>query len=96
MHSEQNMQPDADPPAGLALYYYPACPYCIMVLRAVEQMGLKIDLRNIQSNSSWYRELVDDGGRSTVPCLRIEEKNSWVEWLYESYDIIDYLQEEFS
>jgi glutathione S-transferase len=37
------------------------------------------------------RELVEGGGRATVPCLRIE-RDGEVHWLYESRDIIDYLR----
>jgi glutathione S-transferase len=33
---------------------------------------------------------VQGGGRATVPCLKIRRGDE-VEWLYESRDIIDYL-----
>jgi len=35
--------------------------------------------------------LQEQGGRVTVPCLRIDNGDN-IEWLYESSDIIDYLQ----
>ena len=37
-----------------------------------------------------FRELLQGGGKSTVPCLRIE-RGIEVSWMYESMDIIDYL-----
>lgn len=75
----------------LALYYYPSCFYCMMVLRFLDEMEINIELRNIVENPDWRRELWHEGGRTTVPCLRIEDVN--IEWMYESADIIDYLQE---
>jgi len=94
MPPESGLQHDAEPWAGLALYYYPACPYCVMVLRAVEQLGLNIELRNIMADTNWRLELIEGGGRSTVPCLRIEHEFTPVEWMYESYVIIDYLRDQ--
>ena len=35
-------------------------------------------------------ELVEGGGRQTVPCLRIEAEDG-VRWMYESLDIMRYL-----
>jgi glutathione S-transferase len=80
----------------LALYYFPSCPYCVMVLRSIDEMGLDIELRNIFADRSWRAELIEEGGRSTVPCLRIAHDNAEVEWMYESYEIIDYLRDEYS
>ena len=42
-----------------------------------------------------YRELVVGGGRGTVPCLRIKDGETGETWLYESLDIINYLQNHF-
>jgi len=81
---------------GLALYYFPACPYCVVVLRVIEELDLDIELRNIFTDRRWRLELIEGGGRRTVPCLRIEHDDGWFEWLYESYDIIDYLRDHFS
>ena len=38
-----------------------------------------------------YDDLIRGGGRGTVPCLRIERDTGDVEWLYESVDIVEYL-----
>ena len=81
---------------ALALYYFPACPYCVIVLRVIDDLDLDIELRNIITDRRWRLELIEGGGRRTVPCLRIEHDDSTCEWLYESYDIIDYLRDHFS
>ena len=39
-------------------------------------------------------ELAEKGGRIKVPCLRIED-NGNVQWMYESNDIIAYLEQRF-
>jgi glutathione S-transferase len=62
----------------------------------MEQMGLKIELRNIMADSDRRLELIEKGGRRTVPCLRIEHDDSRVEWMYESYVIIAYLRDHMS
>jgi glutathione S-transferase len=49
-------------------------------------------MRNIQQNSEHYQDLVNGGGKRTVPCLLIEE-NGKQDWLYESRDIISYLKQ---
>ncbi|SLJ83579.1 glutathione S-transferase N-terminal domain-containing protein [Psychrobacter sp. DAB_AL43B] len=47
-----------------------------------------------QKNPEFRSELAENGGRVKVPCLRIEE-NGEVQWMYESNDIIAYLQQRF-
>jgi glutathione S-transferase len=37
--------------------------------------------------------LIEQGGHSQVPCLRIETTDGSVQWMYESDDIIAYLQQ---
>ena len=77
----------------LSLYQLPACPFCVKVRRAMKRQGLELELRNIKDKSSDYKnELVSFGGKPTVPCLRIEHSEDHVEWLYESNDIIEYLE----
>jgi len=76
----------------LALYQLPACPFCVKVRRAIKRNGLNIELRNISQNQAYLDELIKEGGRRTVPCLRIEKEDE-VTWLYESNDIIAYLDE---
>jgi len=75
----------------LTLYQLPACPFCVKVRRSIKRNSLKIELRSINKNEAYRQELISQGGKRTVPCLRIE-KNDQVQWLYESNEIINYLQ----
>ncbi|TYK66494.1 glutaredoxin family protein [Colwellia echini] len=76
----------------LSLYQLPSCPFCVKVRRAIKREGLNIDLRNINANNEYSEELTREGGKRKVPCLRIEKETGQVEWLYESSDIVTYLQ----
>ncbi len=80
----------------LALYHFPACPFCIKVRRAMVRLSLNIELRNALKAGEHRNALEREGGRVKVPCLRIEDDDGSVRWLYESDDIIAYLQERFS
>ncbi|GAA0821738.1 glutathione S-transferase N-terminal domain-containing protein [Colwellia asteriadis] len=76
----------------LSLYQLPACPFCVKVRRTMKREGLKIELRNISNNEQYRDELIREGGKRTVPCLRIEKDNGEVQWLYESNDVVAHLQ----
>jgi glutaredoxin len=73
----------------LALYYSPTCPYCLKVLRFMEQNGIVIDLRSTMEPEN-LKVLLEVGKINQVPCLFIGGKA-----LYESDDIIAYLAERF-
>lgn len=73
------------------LFGYDACPFCHRVRRFLDQAHLDIELRDTLRDPAARRELRTGGGRSTVPCLRIERADG-VHWLYESAAIIEYLQ----
>ncbi len=73
------------------LFAYDSCPFCYRVQRFLAQEGIEIPLRDTLRDREARRELLEGGGRATVPCLRIEREGE-VRWLYESRDIIDYLR----
>ncbi|TPH16520.1 glutaredoxin family protein [Litorilituus lipolyticus] len=77
---------------NLSLYQLPACPFCVKVRRAMKREGLNIELRNINTNDALREELIKEGGKRTVPCLRIEQDNGDVQWLYESSDVVAHLE----
>jgi glutathione S-transferase len=82
--------------ADLALYHYDSCMYCARVRKAMALLSLNIELRDIMTERSHFRDLALEGGRTTVPCLRIgksADQNS--QWMFESADIIDYLVKRF-
>ncbi|GGY34529.1 hypothetical protein GCM10011297_04460 [Bacterioplanes sanyensis] len=76
----------------LALHYYDACPFCQMVLRVLPQIDTEVELRNVLSNPDYRQEQQQATGRTTVPCLRLEDDQGQVQWLYESMDIVEYLK----
>ncbi len=80
----------------LSLYQFEQCPFCVRVRRVVQQLSLKIELRDTRKNSKFHEELLKGGKEIQVPCLRIEKDNGSVQWLYESSDIILFLRERFS
>lgn len=76
----------------LELYYYPECPYCQRVLRAIKANGYEgIVLKNIHADAEADATLVRVGGKHQVPCLFIDGDP-----MYESLDIIDWLAKEFA
>ncbi len=82
--------------ANLALYQFSSCPFCIKVRRQIKRQSLNIELRDAQHNSQFREELLQGGGEVKVPCLKITDEQGNVTWMYESSDIIQYLQDNFS
>ena len=83
---------DQNQMAGHQLYYFSSCPYCIFVRLALWWFGLRVALKDVMFDSSNNRDLITGGGKSQVPCLRIENEDGSVRWLYESIDIVRYLK----
>ena len=81
-------------PKKLSLYHYDSCPFCAKTRRAIDKLGLEIELRNIEKNNQYRIELQQGGHKTQVPCLRIEQANSDTQWLYESDDIIEFLAQQ--
>jgi len=79
---------------GMKLYQLKACPFCIKTRRALYRLNLPIETRDVQRGSPWREELEQGGGRIQVPCLRIESDGQDV-WMYESGDIIRFLEQRF-
>jgi len=80
----------------LALYQYKACPFCVKVRRAMKRQSLSIDTRDVKRSESARGELLAGGGKLKVPCLRIEDGQGAVNWMYDSADIIKYLDTTFA
>ena len=73
------------------LYYSPLCGFCHKVLFFMKKNGIDIPLNNVMS-AEHRSALVSGGGKSQVPCLKIEQGEQ-VQWLYESSDIIEHLRQ---
>ena len=81
--------------AKLSLYQFAACPFCVKVRWSMKRQSLNIETRDAKRNAQFADELVAGGGALKVPCLRIEEDNGSVTWMYESSDILAYLDQRF-
>ncbi|MFT5675180.1 MAG: glutaredoxin [Paraglaciecola sp.] len=79
---------------NMSLYQFYACPFCIKTRRAIHRLNLPIETRNASVGSQFRSELELGGGAVKVPCLRIE-KDGKSQWMYESSQIISYLEERF-
>ena len=79
---------------GLSLYQFNACPFCVKVRRTLHKLNLNVQLRDAKDEAI-SNELLKEGGKRKVPCLRITQDGS-VRWLYNSKDIISYVQSAFA
>lgn len=75
-----------------ALYYSKYCYFCQKVLMFLRDKSCDIELRSTAENSH-ATALLQGGGKTQVPCLRIEDEQGAVTWMYESDDIIAYLRD---
>ncbi|WP_081948960.1 glutaredoxin family protein [Litchfieldella xinjiangensis] len=82
-------------PQDLALYHYEGCPFCTRVRNAISRLNIDLKLHDIMRDPGARQRLIAGGGRKTVPCLRIDEGEKTT-WMYESRDIINYLERKFS
>ena len=57
----------------------------------MRRRSIKIELKDAKSDLAIKEELVREGGMHKVPCLRIEENNKEVRWLYSSEEICSFL-----
>jgi glutaredoxin len=82
--------------ASMSLYQFKTCPFCVKVRRELKRHALNIETRDAKDNAEVKAELVREGGRHKVPCLRTESADGSVTWLYESNDIIAHLKHQFN
>lgn len=75
----------------LTLYVKTGCPFCHKVLAVGEELGISFEQKNI-ADDAVAAELIARGGKRQVPYLVDSERG--VE-MYESGDIVAYLQKEY-
>lgn len=76
---------------SLNLYYLEGCPFCTKVLDYLKSNPIKINLINLETTPSARDHLIKNGGKSQVPCLKIDDQ-----FLYESNDIIEWLKQKIT
>ena len=81
--------------SALQLYQFAGCPFCVKVRRAAKRLGLQLVLKDARHDEKAKRELIEGGGEFQTPCLRIASPDGQVRWLYESSDIITFLEERY-
>ncbi len=78
----------------IKIYQTTSCPFCMMVVREARNMGLTegqdYELINAARGTPGREELLSIGGRNQVPFLTDGDTA-----MYESRDIISYLQHKF-
>ena len=84
------------------LYFSKYCYFCQKVLFKIKGKSHQIELRSI-SEPEHLQELSQGGGKTQVPCLKIESlkteslkadsnhKAAQATWMYESEDILQYI-----
>ena len=80
----------------LTLYQFTTCPFCLRVRHAAKTLGLNLPIKNVRKDHQAREELISGGGKSTVPCLRIDGNDGDTIWMYESHDIVTYLKKQFA
>lgn len=86
----EHLAPASGQQDSLALYMTPHCPFCMCVIRAIEGIDTKIEMRDISSRQH-RDDLVAARGRATIPVLRINSPDGSERWMPESRDIVRYL-----
>lgn len=71
----------------LELYKRNSCPYCVRVMNVIDDLGIDVQMRDIQQDPDNLQRLIEVGGKRQVPCLFIDGSP-----LYESADIIEFLK----
>lgn len=79
----------------MKLYQFNQCPFCVKTRRAIRRLGLNIETRDARNDPQWNSELVNQGGKYQVPCLRVVQEDGSIEWIYESDNIIGFLDQRF-
>jgi glutaredoxin len=79
----------------MKMYQFKQCPFCVKTRRNIRRLGLNIELRDARNDPKWNNELITQGGKYQVPCLRLQNEDGSSEWMYGSDDIIRYLDQRF-
>lgn len=81
--------------AQLTLYQFRACPFCVKVRRQLHRLNAPVQIAEAAQGTEARQQLLEQGGKVKVPCLRIESAEG-VQWMYESDAIISYLEQQFA
>ena len=74
------------------IYVRNYCGFCYKVMRAIDSLGVDVEVKNIWASEQDMLNLKNATGRTTVPVLRYWDEDGNENWLPESNDIIEYLR----
>lgn len=77
----------------MTVYEFKNCPFCVKLRWSLLKQGVNLEYKDAKRNTLFKQELVEGGGKAQVPCLRYI-KNGKTEWMYESSDIAQYIQQQ--
>lgn len=75
----------------MQLYFCRRCPSSVQVRRSCDRFGLHMVEKDVGRVNSYRNELINGGGQSRVPCLRLDLDNKTT-WLYGHRSIVEYLE----
>lgn len=81
---------------SLTLYQFKTCPFCLKVKRMMRRLSLNIETVDAQHDEQVRNELLSNGGKIAVPCLKIIDQQGKTTWMYESSEINQYLEQRFA
>ena len=97
MQRSAETQKDVDEQTqNMVLYQFKQCPFCVKTRRQIRRLALNIENRDARNDPQWNQELINDGGKYQVPCLKITAADGSVQWMYESTEINQFLNEKFA
>lgn len=81
----------------LELYETERCLYCKKVKEKMNELGLSYVTHDPRHNENYKEKLLDLGGKNQVPFLVIKNGDGEIKkTMYESDQIVDYLEQEYS
>ncbi len=80
---------------NITLYQYKACPFCVKVRRSLKRLSLPVETRDPKRCDNAKKELVSGSGKLKVPCLKVDNGEGDIQWLFDSKEIIGYLERRF-
>lgn len=96
LRSEQDQRRIDEETKNLKLYQFKTCPFCLKTRLTAKRLSLNIERLDAQHDPHVRDELLQGGGEIRVPCLKIKESSGEIRWLYDSAEIIRYLEKRFA
>ena len=81
---------------GHTLYQFRDCPFCVKVRWAMRRMGVDLPYADAKNDPGARKSLAEGGGKIKVPCLHISNGIDQDQWIYESGEIVTYLEQRLS